>query len=185
MGGGSPSTWPAAKPNPPSLAGAYSTNLETAFLSLVNYSDWLSSHPNPNLVKNYASPTSNIYQAQVYLMQQLEKRQWREASNPTEIDFLKVITRTSSRQELSGRTTPGTRSADRAGMIYVLISQKREPYLEGSGRVVGYSAGGGPTAWAVSLGRGNRYGQFVIDKYQQINITGGFAQWEKELEKQR
>ena len=52
MGGGNAATWPAARPFPPSLAGAYSTNLKTAFIALVNYSDWVGSHPNPNLVKN-------------------------------------------------------------------------------------------------------------------------------------
>ena len=34
MGGGSPSTWPAARRVAPSLAGAYSTNLKTAFIAL-------------------------------------------------------------------------------------------------------------------------------------------------------
>ena len=49
MGGGSPSTWPAARRAAPSLAGAYSHNLKIAFIALVQYSDWLGSHPNPNL----------------------------------------------------------------------------------------------------------------------------------------
>ena len=35
MGGGNPSTWPAARAKAPSLAGAYSPNLKTAFLALV------------------------------------------------------------------------------------------------------------------------------------------------------
>ena len=78
MGGGNAATWPAARPFPPSLAGAYSTNLKTAFIALVNYSDWLGSHPNPNFVRNYVPQTSNIYHPQVYLMQQMLKRGWHD-----------------------------------------------------------------------------------------------------------
>ena len=55
----------------PSLAGAYSPNLKTAFISLVKYSDWLGSHPNPSLVKNYVQSSSDIYEAQLYLMQRM------------------------------------------------------------------------------------------------------------------
>ena len=69
MGGGNAATWPAARPFPPSLAGAYSTNLKTAFVALVKYSDWLGSHPNPNFVRNYVATKSNIYHPQVDLMQ--------------------------------------------------------------------------------------------------------------------
>ncbi len=50
MGGGNPSTWPAARAKAPSLAGAYSSNLKTTFLALTNYSDWVASHPEPKLV---------------------------------------------------------------------------------------------------------------------------------------
>ncbi len=50
MGGGNPSTWPAGRAKAPSLAGAYSPNLKTAFLALTNYSDWVASHPEPKLV---------------------------------------------------------------------------------------------------------------------------------------
>ncbi len=49
----------------PSLAGAYSPNLKTAFISLVKYSDWLGSHPNPSLVKNYVHHSSDLYRSQV------------------------------------------------------------------------------------------------------------------------
>jgi len=61
MGGGNPATWPAARAFPPSLAGAYSPNLKTAFLALVRYSDWAGVHPNPDLVKNFCFSSADIY----------------------------------------------------------------------------------------------------------------------------
>ena len=91
MGGGNVATWPAARPLPPSLAGAYSTNLKTAFIALVNYWDWVGSHPNPNLVKNFLSAGSNIYFYWVDVMNALLKRGWHDYPDPTQIDFLKVV----------------------------------------------------------------------------------------------
>ena len=76
LGGGSPATWPAARAVAPSLAGAYSPNLKTAFIALVKYSDWLGSHPNPSLVKNFVASSSNIYASQVYLMRDMVDRGW-------------------------------------------------------------------------------------------------------------
>ena len=76
----------------PSLAGAYSPNLKTAFIALVKYSDWFGSHPNPNLVQEFRAQTSNMYGPQVYLMQDNGRsRVGIYHPDPTQVDFLKVV----------------------------------------------------------------------------------------------
>jgi len=181
MGGGNPATWPAAKPYPPSLAGAYSSNLRTAFIALVNYSDWVGSHPNPALVKNYATPGSNIYKPQVYLMQQLVKRGWHEEQNPTIVTFLHIVYVTVSSKPSTAGTEDSSRLRVRSGVVGVVIDQMKEPYLDGSGRTVGYSAGGGPTAWRFSLVRIPGNGAFRISAVEEVKPPGGIAKWERTL----
>ena len=122
MGGGNPSTWPAARAKAPSLAGAYSANLKTAFLALVRYSDWLGTHPNPKLVKNYVLPTSNIYRAQEYLMRQMVVRGWHISPAPTEINFIKVVTPPVT------RTLPD-KDKYMGGVIECVINEMKYPYL--------------------------------------------------------
>jgi hypothetical protein len=165
MGGGNPATWPAARRFPPSLAGAYSTNLKTAFISLVNYSDWLGSHPNPNLVRNYVATNSNIYHPQVYLMQQMLRRGWHISPQPTEITSLKVLTPLIKRKLRDGQAYSG-------GGLEVVIDEKRYAYLDRAGRVVGHTAGGGETSYVVTLVQ-NRLGtQFRIDLWVQLPAVG-------------
>jgi hypothetical protein len=184
MGGGSPATWPAAKPYPPSLAGAYSPNMKTAFIALTNYSDWVGTHPNPALVKNYASPTSNIYAVQVYLMKQMWKRELHLPPTPTTIDFLAVVKAPTLRRSKYGR--PLKVNGHRAytdGTIDVVVDQVTEPYLDSHDHVVGYTARGtGPKPWSITLGQ-NSIGQFVIMDYYGIIIHGSLTVWEKEVSK--
>ena len=114
-------------------------------MALVRYSDWLGSHPNPNFVKNYVFPSSNIYKAQVYLMRELVlHRGAHEAPNPTEIDFLAVVKPARPRLNAHGRRIRlGGHPAYLSGNIDIVINQKSEPYLNRAGDVVGHSAGGG------------------------------------------
>ncbi len=183
MGGGNAATWPAARPFPPSLAGAYSTNLKTAFVTLVKYSDWLGSHPNPNFVRNYVATTSNIYEAQLILMRDLVARGWHEAPNPTEVDLIKIVKAAALRMTVKGRPlmTAGRRTYS-SGIIDVVINQKREPYLNRGGEVVGETSGGGPTPWTVSLIQSSSTGAFRIGAYREVKISGGIAKWEKKAE---
>ncbi len=136
MGGGSPATWPAAKAVAPSLAGAYSPNLKTAFISLVKYSDWLGSHPNPSLVKNYVITASDLYRSQVDLMQKMVTHSWHISPQPTQIDFLKVVVPPVTRTLPDGRKYQG-------GVIDTVINEIMYPYLNRAGKVVGHTAGGG------------------------------------------
>ena len=183
MGGGKPSTWPAAKPYPPSLAGAYSPNMKTAFLALTRYSDWVCSHPNPKLVRNYASVQSNIYKPQVYLMTQLYKRQWHLPATPTQVDFLVVVKKPVIRRSKDGR--PLLVAGHRAysdGIVNVVIQEMTEAYLNRAGSVVGHTAPGtGPEVWSVTLSQDKSTGKFVIRAYYQIIVHGTLKNWERRV----
>ncbi len=178
MGGGSPSTWPAARKVAPSLAGAYSSNMKTVFLALVRYSDWLASHPNPKLVKNYAITTSNIYGAQLYLMQQMVARGWHIWPQPTEIIFLKTVLDPVTKTLPNGQKYQG-------GIIETVINEQKSPYLNRVGKVVGHTEGGGPTAYVVSLVQDRLHTQFYIDLWQQVTPLGEGIAWEHHIEATR
>ncbi|HYA44777.1 MAG TPA: hypothetical protein VED59_04160, partial [Acidimicrobiales bacterium] len=159
----------AAKAQAPSLAGAYSTNLRTVFITLINYWDWVGSHPNPNLVQKFMWPTSNVYRYWVWFNRALVKRGWRDYPDPTQVDFLEVMQPPS---ELGGLS----------GVVDVVINAHKDPYLAGRGRIVGYSGGGGLTAVTVSLGRESVHGRFRILTWHAFQPTGGIAYWERHLE---
>lgn len=183
MGGGNPSTWPAAKPDPPSLAGAYSPNMKTAFLALVRYSDWVGTHPNPALVKNYVTPASDVYAAQNYLMAQMSKRHLHLPPSPSQIDFVAVVKKPVLRRSASGQILllAGKR-AYTAGIIYAVVTQVTEPYLNKNDRIVGHtSRGTGPTPWKISLVQRDINGQFVIDGYYAITIHESLQNWERSI----
>ena len=183
MGGGKPSTWPAAKPYPPSLAGAYSPNMKAAFLTLTRYSDWVGSHPNPNLVRNYASVRSNIYKPQVYLMMQLDKRHWHLPPTPTQVDFLAVVKKPSIRRSEKGKplSVAGHRAYSE-GIVNVVIQEMTEAYLNRAGNVVGHTAPGtGPRVWSITLSQDNVTGRFVIRAYYEITVHGTLKDWERRV----
>jgi hypothetical protein len=183
MGGGSPSTWPAAKPKPPSLAGAYSPNMKTAFLALVRYSDWVGTHPNPALVKRYTAQTSDIYRAQVYLMQQMRRRGWHLPPTPTQIDFLAVVDKPKRRLLQNGKVMVlAHHPAYTGGTVDAVIEQVTEPYLNAANRVVGHTAKGtGPEAWTIELQQDVATGQFVISGYYGVTVHGSLRQWEDQI----
>lgn len=182
MGGGSPSTWPAARAVAPSLAGAYSPNLKTAFVALVNYWDWLGSHPKPNLVKNFAEATSNIYAAQVYLMGAMDNRGWHLPPNPTQVDFLYVVQRPVPTRPARDHSVRGYRVAYSPGAIYAVINQITEPYLNERDQIVGHTGRGtGETAWRITLLQNRTDGRFRIGQYQRVLLRRGIQVWERSL----
>jgi hypothetical protein len=176
MGGGNPSTWPAAKKAAPSLAGAYSSNMKTVFLALVRYSDWLGSHPNPKLVKNFVLTSSNLYPSQLSLMQQMVHRGWHITPRPTQIDFLKTVGSPVTKSSPSGRKYKGA-------VIETVIDEVKSPYLDGNGRIVGYTGGGGPTAYVATLVQNSLHTQFYIDLWQQLAPPGTGLTWLHRIEK--
>jgi hypothetical protein len=180
MGGGSPSTWPAARAVAPSLAGAYSPNLKTAFITLVNYSDWVGSHPNPTLVKNFMLPTCNVYTYSVNLMRILVERRWHDYPNPTEINYFRVVRKPTP--IMASRHQPSLLDGHRAylgGILDVVIVEKNVPYLNHANKIVGYSGGGGATVIAVTLTQGHSDGRFRIENWHVLKPTGGIAAWER------
>ena len=184
MGGGKPSTWPAAKPYPPSLAGAYSPNMKTAFLTLVRYSDWVGSHPNPKLVKNYVSAASDVYAAQVYLMREMAKLHLHLPPTPSQIDFLVTVKKPIVRRKSDGNPIRlAGRLAYTSGTIYVVVQQVTEPYLNKYNQVVGHSTRGtGPKPWKITLVQRDVNGQFVIDGYYALTVHGSLSAWERSLQ---
>jgi len=184
MGGGSPSTWPAAKPYPPSLAGAYSPNMKIAYLTLTKYWDWVGAHPNPKLVTNYMAASCELYRGQVYLMQQMQKRHIHLPPTPTTVDFLAVI-----REPMLRRVSRGIilriakRPAYTDGIIDVVITENTEPYLDSAGHIVGYTAkGSGQKAWTITLGQDAKTGGFVVISYYGVILHSSLKQWEYEVE---
>jgi hypothetical protein len=186
MGGGSPATWPAAKPYPPSLAGAYSPNMKTAFIALVNYVDWVASHPNPKLVANYAARSSNIYAGQVYLMEQMYKYHLHLPPTPTIVDFLAVVRKPTLRHYANGRMrTIAGHAAYTSGVIDVVITEITQPYLNSTDHVVGYTAKGtGPKPWTITLAQKQGSGQFVIIGYYGVILHESLSDWEHKVEKE-
>ncbi|MGC8626242.1 MAG: hypothetical protein ACP5VR_01590 [Acidimicrobiales bacterium] len=169
MGGGNPAIWPAAKPYPPSLAGAYGTNLKKAFLSLLQYMDWAFAHPDPSLVANAVVPQANIYTEWVRVMEALVKRGWHECPKPTDIEFLKVVkTATASHRFLDGT-------------VDAVINGARAPYLNANDQVVAYQSGQRPYAISVVLGRATATERFRIARWYVLHPAGGLAAWEREL----
>lgn len=185
MGGGNPSTWPAAKPYPPSLAGAYSPNMKTAFITLAKYIDWVASHPNPKLVANYAAPSSNIYAGQVFLMRQMQKRHLHLPPTPTIVDFLAVVKAPSLRRSSTGLVLQvHHHPLYTDGIIAVVITEVTQPYLNSANHVVGYTAKGtGPKPWTIELGQDPKSGQFVIISYYGVMLHESLIQWEHRVEK--
>jgi hypothetical protein len=183
MGGGNPATWPAAKAQPPSLAGAYSPNMEIAFKALITYSDWAGSHPNPVLVRNFCLSGSDMYSYWVEIMQDLVRRGWRDYPDPTEVDFLHVVQQPVALTSQGGQPLRWSgHQAYLGGVLDVVINEKKDPYLNKTGRVVGYSGGGGPTAVTVSLAQGTADGQFRIATWHVLSPAAGVAAWERHLE---
>ncbi len=116
---GPPADYPAAQPNPPSLAGAYPTgrtvNLLTVIKTLTTYEDWVWSHPNPALVANYDLQTGTDYAGELKNISNFERLGLHADPTPTEIDFIKVVT--ASRPQASVASGQ-PRQGERTSMVY-------------------------------------------------------------------
>jgi hypothetical protein len=107
-------------------------------------------------------------------MQQMVIRKWHISPQPTEIDFLKVV------------ISPVTRSLpDKqkylGGVIEAVINEMKYPYLNTTGHVVGHTAGGGPTGYAISLAQDSLHHQFYIDLWQQRTPLGKGLMWVRQI----
>jgi hypothetical protein len=81
---------PAAQADPPSLAGAYSTDPITVMRAISAYSDWLFAHPNPALLANYMLPTCPYYKGVEAELTTLANKGWHARPSVARIQWIKV-----------------------------------------------------------------------------------------------
>jgi len=81
---------PADQPNPPSLAGAYSTDPATVLRAISAYSDWLFAHPNPTLLANYMLPRCPYYNGVEAELTTLADKGWHARPSVADIQWIKV-----------------------------------------------------------------------------------------------
>ena len=150
MGGGKPSTWPAARAKAPSLAGAYSPNLKTAFIALGELLGLVRFAPESESRQELMlADIQTSTRPQVYLMH----KWWSRVGmyHPTRPKSISYCRRTPS---------PITRSTDLVVIgtsvrprrsIDVVINEKNVPYLDGPDKIVGHSARRWTDCYAVTL----------------------------------
>jgi hypothetical protein len=149
---GNPRYWPAARPKPPSLAGAYGNNLIRALVSLVTYQDWVWSHPDPRLVQNYMDPSGSAYASELRMVSRLKAMGWHSDPSPTEIDWVGVTLLPRPIRLVDGKLAhDGHWVAYLPGSLDAVFNQKRGEFLNQQGRVVAHSIGGGRKAFAFTL----------------------------------
>lgn len=175
--------YPAAQPNPPSLAGAYpigtAVNLVTVIKTLTTYEDWVWSHPNPTLVTNYEMPSGNVYAGEVKDLTAFQQQGLHGSPTPAEIDFVKV-TQPARPQPAQADGQPSTVNGHPyfvGGIVTVVYNLKAIPMLDANGAASGQAfnpSHPGPTAYVVSLVQGPD-GQFRINDSNQINPPGGIS----------
>jgi len=86
----SPQGIPADQANPPSLAGAYSTDPITVMRAISAYSDWLFAHPNPALLANYMLSRCPYYKSVEAELTTLADKGWHARPSVADIQWIKV-----------------------------------------------------------------------------------------------
>lgn len=178
--------YPAAQPNPPSLAGAYpkgsTVDLVTVIKTLTTYEDWVWSHPNPALVANYELPTGTAYAGEVKNLSMFASRDLHASPTPAEIDWVK-ITQAAKPQPPGPDGIPRTLAGHQwfvGGIITAVYNLKPIPMLNADDQPSGQSFNPqqvGPAAYVISLVQGPD-GQFRIDDITQLHPAGGAASLE-------
>lgn len=180
---GPPADFPAAKPTPPSLAGAYPTgttvDLITVIKTLTTYEDWVWSHPNPGLVSNYELRTGTAYAGELQAISEFRRMGIHAEPTPTEIDFVRVVTAPRPQAPLPNgkpRQLNGYQWFI-GGVITVVETNKTVPMLTENGTPSGHQFNPthlGPTAYSISLVQGPD-GHFRIEDSSELNPPGGIA----------
>ena len=183
---GPPADYPAAQPNPPSLAGAYPTgttvNLVTVLKTLTTYEDWVWSHPSSSLVANYSLRSGNAYAGDVKNIAEFERLGLHADPTPTEIDFVKVVTAAKPYVLASGQPVKLNRyQSFRGGVLTVVETLKPVAMLKADGSPSGQRftpAHVGAVGFSVGLVQGPD-GQFRFADVNQLNPPGGVASLEQ------
>jgi hypothetical protein len=170
---GNPADWPAAQAKPPSLAGAYSTNMLKVIVTLITYEDWVYSHPNPALVSNYMIAGGTTYQGERMTITNLSQRRLHANPSPTEIDWISVtvlpkpVHIQDKLAKIDGHQLYGPASVD------VVIDQKTGKLLNQHGEVIGHSSvNPGRAAFAETLSQGSD-GRWRIISILKLDPRGG------------
>jgi hypothetical protein len=172
---GNPADWPAAQPKPPSLAGAYSTNMMKVIVTLITYEDWVGSHPDPALVRNYMIAGKKSYQGDMKLMTELVRESLHLDPSPSEIDWLDVTVLPKPMRRADGRPIRiNGRQVYMPAWVNVVIDEKTEAYLNAQGKAVSHTPGGGRTPFTVSLVQGID-GRWRISSIEKLNPSGGLG----------
>jgi hypothetical protein len=168
-----PADWPAAQSNPPSLAGAMNTtDLASVARTLETYKDWVYSHPDPTLVRNFELPSSSYFAGDTKQLQTLVSNHWHTTPNPTLVKFIRVT--------LAPRVT-GQRNGKpmySGSLVTVVLNFSGGQVLDVSGKAVITN----PTndlayTWGLSYGPD---GQWRISDMGQLNPPGGIASLENQ-----
>lgn len=169
---------------PPSLAGAYSDNLKTAFLALSAYGDWLLSHPSTLLVANVAEPGSPAYDTLLYNVTYLLKLGGHVQKDPRgyggDVQYVKVTTPPRPILGPGGKQEEVDRHPAYTGGTVTVVSHflasgiysHSGKYLQPSQVRSGYLVG------AVSLVQGVS-GQWLLYEIKALNPSGGPRSVEK------
>jgi len=171
---GNPADWPAAQAEPPSLAGAYSTNMMKVIVTLIAYEDWVWSHPDPALVANYMLPGGNAYKGELASVAQLAREGWHADPSPTEIDWLAVTVPPKRLLLVNGKLgVIGRHPAYKPSVLTVVINQKVGTFLDSTGKVEAHSTGKfGKVAFSETLIQGQDARWRIYD-VNRINPAGG------------
>lgn len=167
----------------PSLAGAYSDNLKTAFLALYAYHDWLYEHPNAALVANYSAPGSPAYKLELGNIEYLIAHHAHAANDPRGLDgdiqFVKVVVAPKAIVGPDGKQAMRDGHPAFQGGILTIVAQYVEDDLYGStGKFIQAGQHPGTQAIDYSLVQGPT-GQWLTYEATVLNPPGGPLSVEK------
>jgi len=168
---GNPADWPAAQAEPPSLAGAYSTNMMKVIVTLIAYEDWVWSHPDPALVANYMTPGSSAFAREVQSIQKLATTNWHSNPEPTEIDWLRIMDPPRVAMFHRGRAVMvGGHNVYMPAYVNVVLNDPSGQFLNNHGRVMRQWPASGKHAFSVALAQGAS-GQWRIANINPIEMS--------------
>ena len=176
---GSPATYPAAQPTPPSLAGAYPTgtavNLVTVLKTLATYRDWVWSHPNPALVANYSLANGTGYASEVASLATLERDGLHADPTPSKILYVRVEVPATPQHIGNKYLKRGNYQDFLGGIITAVYEVQPVPLLTASGQSSGKQfnpTSVGQVAYSISLVQGPD-GRFRFEDTTQLHPPGG------------
>lgn len=162
---------------PPSLAGAYSDNLKTAFLALYAYHSWIFEHPDPTQVARYAVSGSPDYKVELYNVNYLVAHNAHTPNDPRgldgDIEFAKVSLAPKLITGADGRPTQRDgHPAFASGLITAVAHYAVDNLYDPVGHYVQPGQRAGLVAITYSLSQGAD-GQWRLYQAQVLNPPGG------------